>query len=73
MQEVARAEKSTVGGLVGWAWNETKALPLPWFSGLAILLELVETSGVWPEGLLDAYIALIPKADGDSTLLIKGP
>ena len=54
LQEVARAEKSTAGGLDGWAWNEIKALPLPWFSGLAILLELVETSGVWPQGLLDA-------------------
>ena len=51
----------------GWAWNEIKALPSPWFSGLALLLELVETSGVWPQGLLDAYIAMIPKADGDST------
>ena len=30
-------------------------------------MELVETSGVWPQGLLDAYIAMIPKADGDST------
>ena len=50
--------------LVVWmvgAWNEIKALPLPWFSGLAILLELVETSGVWLQGLLDAYIAMIPK------------
>ena len=52
-------KKSTAGGLDGWAWNEIKALPLPWFSGLAILLELVETAGVWPQGLLDAYIALI--------------
>ena len=34
---------------------------------LAILLELVETSGIWPQGLLDAYIAMIPKTDGDST------
>ena len=67
LQEVARAQKSTAGGLDGWAWNEIKALPLPWFSGLAILLELVETSGVRPQGLLDAYIALIPKVDGDST------
>ena len=33
-QEVARAEKSTAGGLDGWAWKEIKALPLPWFSGL---------------------------------------
>ena len=24
---------------------------------------------VWPQGLLDAYIAMIPKADGDSTSL----
>ena len=48
LQEVARVKKSTAGGLDGWAWNEIKALPLPWFSGLAILLELVETTGVWP-------------------------
>ena len=67
LQEVARAVLATAGGLDGWAGNEIKALPLPWFSGLAILLELVETTGVWPQGLLDAYIAMIPKADGDST------
>ena len=73
LQEVARAKKSTAGGLDGWAWNEIKALPLPWFSGLAILLELVETNGVWPHGLLDACIAMIPKADGDSTPLGQRP
>ena len=56
-----------------WAWNEVKALPLPWFSGLAILLELVERAGVWPQGLLDAYIAMIPKADGDSTPVMQRP
>ena len=73
LQEVARAKKSTAGGLDGWAWNEIKALPLPWFSGLATLLELVETSGIWPQGLLDAYIAMIPKVDGDSTPLGQRP
>ena len=51
LQEVARAKKSTAGGLDGWAWNELKALPLPWFSGLAILFEVVETSGVGLRGL----------------------
>ena len=71
LQEVAQAKKSTAGGLDGWAWNEIKALYLPWFSGLAILLELVETTGVWPQGLLDAYIAMIPKADGVSTPLCQ--
>ena len=29
------------------------------FSGLAILLELVESTGNWPQGLLDAYIAIV--------------
>ena len=29
LQEVARAKKSTAGGLDGWAWNEVKALPFP--------------------------------------------
>ena len=62
LQEVATAKKTTAGGLDGWAWTEIKALPLPWFSGLAILLELVETTGTWPQGLLDAYIAMISKA-----------
>ena len=52
LQEVARAKKATAGGLDGWAWNELKALPLLWFSGLAILLELVESTGNWPQGLL---------------------
>ena len=32
-------------------------------------MELVETSGVWPQGLLDPFVAMIPKADGDSTPL----
>ena len=58
---------------MGCARNEVKALPLHWFSGLAILSELVESTGVWPQGLLDAYIAMIPKADGDSTPLGQRP
>ena len=70
---MVRAQKSTAGWLDCWAWNEIKALPLPWFSGLATLLELVETSGAWPQGLLDAYIDMIPNTDGDSTPLGQRP
>ena len=73
LQEVAWVKKSSAGGLDGWARNEIKALPLPWFSGSAILLELVETTGTWPQGLLDAEIAMIPKANGDSTPLGQRP
>ena len=36
-------------------------------------LNLVETTGIWPQGLLDAYIAMIPKADGVSTPLGQLP
>ena len=55
------------------AWNEIKALPLPWFSELAIFLEMVETSGVRPQGLLDAYIAMIRKLTGTLPLLGQRP
>ena len=43
-------------------------------SGLDILLELVESTGTWPQSLLDAYIAMIPKADMEIPLLqVNGP
>ena len=46
---------------------------MPLFSGLAILLNLVEDTGTWPQGRLDAFFAMIPKADGDSTPLGQRP
>ena len=33
----------------------------------------MEDFGIWPDGLLDAYIATIPKTDGDATLLGQRP
>ena len=56
----------------GWGWREFKALPVSWFDGLARIFSKVEDTGVWPEGLLDAYIALIRKTDGDATPLPSG-
>ena len=50
-----------------------KALPVSWFDGLARILTKVEDLGVWPDGLLDAYIAMIPKTDGDATPLGQRP
>ena len=35
---------------------------------LARTLSKVEDLGIWPDGLLDAYIAMIPKSDGDAAL-----
>ena len=48
-----------VSSLDGWGWREFKALPVSRFGGLARILSKVEDAGVWPEGLLDAFIALI--------------
>ena len=60
-------KEATSGGLDGWGWNELEAPPLSWFVCLAWILRLVEDAWRWPDGLLDAYVTLIPKADGDST------
>ena len=46
------------------------------FHGLMVfarILSCVEDFGVWPDGLLDAYIALIPKVGGDVTPLVQRP
>ena len=46
---------------------------MSWYVGLAWILRLVEDTGVWPDGLLDAYVTMIPKSDGDSTPLGQRP
>ena len=60
----------TAGSLDGWGWREFKVLPVSWYDELARILAKV---GVWPDGLLDAYIAMIPKTDGDATPLGQRP
>ena len=50
-----------------------KVLPVSWFDELARILPKVEDLGVWPEGLLDAYTAMIPKTNGDATPLGQRP
>ena len=58
LHDAAIAKKSTAGGIDVWAWNEVKALSLPWFVGLALVLRQVESAGEWPQGLLDAKFLL---------------
>ena len=50
-----------LGALDGWAWNEVKALP---FLGLRDLFILWKIMGKWSQGLFDAYIARVQKAEG---------
>ena len=44
-----------------------------WYDELARILSKVEEVGVWLDGFLDAYIAMIPKTDGEATPLGQRP
>ena len=73
LYDVVHRKGATAGSLDGWGWQELKVLPVSWFDQLARILTLVEDRGVWPDGLLDAYITMIPKTDGDATPLGQRP
>ena len=51
----------------------SRLFPESWFDWLAVVLSRVELDGVWPEGLLDAYITMIPEATVDATPLGQRP
>ena len=62
--------------LVVWMGGHGMKLRLfrcPGFLVLLFFWELVESAGTWPQGLSDAFFAMIPKADGDSTPLGQRP
>ena len=40
---------------------------------LLAFLPRLKNFGTWPDGLLDAFFAMIPKTDGDSTPLGQRP
>ena len=48
-------------------------MPVSWYDEFARILTKVEDFGIWPDGLLDAYIAMIPKIDSDATPLGQRP
>ena len=73
LADVVQRKGATAGSLDGWGWRELKVLPVSWFDELARILSKVEDVGEWPHGLLDAYIVMIPKTDGDATPLGQRP
>ena len=73
LYDAVASKYASAGSLDGWNWRELKALPVCWFDGLGAILGLTEETGVWPEGLLDAYMIMIPKAEGNSTPLGQRP
>ena len=57
----------------GWGWRDFKASPEVWFDKLTVVLPGDDLDGVWPEGLLDAHVTMIPKTDGDAASLGQRP
>ena len=73
LADVFQRTSATAGSLHGWECRELKVLPVSWYDELARILTKVEDFGIWPDGLLYAYIAMIPKTDGDATPLGQRP
>ena len=73
LAEVVHPKSANAGSLDGLGWRELKVLPVFWFNGLARVLSQIEEDGVWPEGLLGAWIATIPNTDGVATPLGQRP
>ena len=73
LADVVQRKGATAGSLDEWGWRELKVLPVAWYDWLARILTKVDEIGVWPDGLVDAYIAMISKTDGDATPLGQRP
>ena len=69
LHDAVQRKQPTAGSLDVLGWWEFKAFPVAWFDIPAVVLTRVQEEGVWLEGVLDAYIAMIFKVDGDSTPL----
>ena len=71
--KVALSLQSCAGSLDQWRPEDLKALAAHFpgiFEGLAMILNHVELHGCWPQDLLRAYTALVPK---DYTILDPCP
>ncbi|KAJ9451045.1 Retrovirus-related Pol polyprotein from type-2 retrotransposable element R2DM [Diplonema papillatum] len=51
--------------------REVAALPDTILEGFAAVLNEVEETGLWPDGVLDALVTLIPKGEGDDPLKLR--
>ena len=73
LADVVQRKSATAGSLDGWEWRELKVLLVSWYDEVARILTKVEDLCIWLDGLLDAFIAKIPKTDGDATPLGQRP
>ena len=61
LADVDQRKGVTAGSLDGWVWRGLNVLLAAWFEELARILTKVEDTEVWPDGSLNAYIAMIPQ------------
>ena len=59
-------KKNSAAGADGWTVGELLALPDGFLNQLSQILNLVETTGEWPEALAEGVISLITKGEGAS-------
>ena len=71
LYDVVHRKSAAAGSLDGWCWKELKVLPVSWFDELARIFTLVEDTGIWPDGLFDAYITMIHSSWGDNLGVVR--
>ena len=51
-------------GVDGWRMREIAALPDPLLDAFVEVYNAIEEHGIWPDGVLDSLVSLIPKGEG---------
>ena len=65
LHDAAMAKKTTAGGLDGGLGMRIRHYSYIGLGGLALFLRQIESASKWHQGLLDAYMAMVPKVEGD--------
>ena len=60
---LGRMREGSSGGVEGWRVAEVKRLPPVLLTRLAVLLNIIESSGRWPAGIERCCVSMVPKSD----------
>ena len=72
IREIAQKKSSqTSCGVDGWRMREIAALPDPLLSAFVEVFDAIEEHGIWPDGVLDSLVTLIPKGEGSDPLKLR--
>ncbi|KAJ9439363.1 Retrovirus-related Pol polyprotein from type-2 retrotransposable element R2DM [Diplonema papillatum] len=72
LRQVAKKKSvQTSCGVDGWRMREIAVLPNAILESFVAVLNEVEETGFWPDGVLDAMVTLIPKGEGSDPLKLR--